>query len=91
MFLVYYFEFETTSSFASLLFGSLGQLHPHILHYGKVDSDTDSLKFRLSRPCRAGEECYLSYGNYSGSHLVTFYGFLPEGDNVNDVIPLGNF
>ncbi|KAE8651665.1 uncharacterized protein LOC101212907 isoform X1 [Cucumis sativus] len=63
-------------------------LHPHILHYGKVDSDTDSLKFRLSRPCRAGEECYLSYGNYSGSHLVTFYGFLPEGDNVNDVIPL---
>lgn len=63
-------------------------LHPHILHYGKVDSDTNSLKFRLSRPCRAGEECYLSYGNYSGSHLVTFYGFLPEGDNVNDVIPL---
>ncbi|XP_038889412.1 uncharacterized protein LOC120079325 isoform X2 [Benincasa hispida] len=63
-------------------------LHPHILHYGKVDSGTNSLKFHLSRPCRAGEECYLSYGNYSGSHLVTFYGFLPEGDNVNDVIPL---
>ncbi|KAG6586075.1 [Fructose-bisphosphate aldolase]-lysine N-methyltransferase, chloroplastic, partial [Cucurbita argyrosperma subsp. sororia] len=63
-------------------------LHPHILHYSKADSDTNSLKFRLSRPCRAGEECYLSYGNYSASHLVAFYGFLPEGDNVNDVIPL---
>ncbi|XP_022153388.1 uncharacterized protein LOC111020893 isoform X2 [Momordica charantia] len=63
-------------------------LHPHILHYGKVDSETNSLKFRLSRPCRKEEQCYLSYGNYTGSHLVTFYGFLPEGDNLNDVIPL---
>ncbi|KAF8400324.1 hypothetical protein HHK36_013621 [Tetracentron sinense] len=63
-------------------------LCPHIMHYGKVDSSTNSLKFSLSRPCRVGEQCYLSYGNFSSSHLITFYGFLPKGDNYNDVIPL---
>ncbi|KAM7472794.1 hypothetical protein LguiA_010977 [Lonicera macranthoides] len=61
---------------------------PHIMHYGKVDSTTNSLKFRLSRPCNAGEQCFLSYGNLSSSHLVTFYGFLPKGDNPCDVVPL---
>ncbi|KAK6248079.1 hypothetical protein QUC31_019644 [Theobroma cacao] len=63
-------------------------LHPHIVHYGKVDSATNSLKFSLSSPCSVGEQCCLSYGRFSGSHLVTFYGFLPQGDNLYDVIPL---
>ncbi|KAK9032591.1 hypothetical protein V6N11_056851 [Hibiscus sabdariffa] len=63
-------------------------LHPHIVHYGKVDPATNSLKFPLSRPCSVGEQCCLSYGNFSGSHLITFYGFLPQGDNPYDVIPL---
>ncbi|KAK7265269.1 hypothetical protein RJT34_32887 [Clitoria ternatea] len=63
-------------------------LCPHVMHYGKVDPATNSLKFRLSRPCKSGEECYLSYGNFSSSHLITFYGFLPQGDNRYDVIPL---
>ncbi|XP_058755251.1 uncharacterized protein LOC131628432 [Vicia villosa] len=63
-------------------------LHPHIMHYGKVDPSTNSLKFCLSRPCRSGEECCLSYGNFSSSHFITFYGFLPQGDNPYDVIPL---
>ncbi|KAL1335367.1 hypothetical protein HN51_064276 [Arachis hypogaea] len=63
-------------------------LCPHILHYGKVDATTNSLKFRLSRPCKSGEECCLSYGNFSSSHLITFYGFLPRGDNPYDTIPL---
>lgn len=36
-----------------------------------------------------GEQCYLSYGNFSSSHLVTFYGFIPQGDNLYDTIPLG--
>ncbi|KAK2358786.1 ribulose-1,5 bisphosphate carboxylase/oxygenase large subunit N-methyltransferase, chloroplastic [Trifolium repens] len=63
-------------------------LCPHIMHYGKVDSSTNSLKFGLSRPCRSGEECCLSYGNFSSSHFITFYGFLPQGDNPYDVIPL---
>ncbi|RDY09272.1 [Fructose-bisphosphate aldolase]-lysine N-methyltransferase, chloroplastic, partial [Mucuna pruriens] len=63
-------------------------LCPHVTHYGKVDPATNSLKFCLSRPCRSGEECCLSYGNFSSSHLITFYGFLPQGDNPYDVIPL---
>ncbi|KAM0933786.1 putative methyltransferase chromatin remodeling SET family [Dioscorea sansibarensis] len=63
-------------------------IRPHIIHYGRVDSTTKSLKFPLSRPCKGGEQCYLSYGSFPGSHFVTFYGFLPKGDNPYDVIPL---
>jgi hypothetical protein len=84
--------FGTSICFFSFLFtfGFWQQLCPHIMHYGKVDSSTNSLKFGLSRPCRSGEECCLSYGNFSSSHFITFYGFLPQGDNPYDVIPLGN-
>ncbi|PON97914.1 Rubisco LSMT methyltransferase [Trema orientale] len=63
-------------------------LYPHVTSYGKVDSTTNTLKFCLSRPCSSGEECFLSYGNFSSSHLITFYGFVPKGDNPDDVIPL---
>ncbi|KAI9125711.1 hypothetical protein K1719_003129 [Acacia pycnantha] len=63
-------------------------LCPHILHYGKIDPATNSLKFPLSRPCKSGEECCLSYGSFSNSHLITFYGFLPQGDNPYNVLPL---
>ncbi|KAK6127090.1 hypothetical protein DH2020_039174 [Rehmannia glutinosa] len=61
---------------------------PHIIHYGRIDATTNSLKFPLSRACRSGEQCFLSYGNFSSSHALTFYGFLPQGDNPYDVIPL---
>lgn len=61
------------------------------MHYGKVDFTTNSIKFPLSRPCNAGEQCFLGYGNFSSSHLLTFYGFLPQLDNYYDVIPLGKF
>lgn len=74
-----------------LLIYSLSQIYPHVVNYGRVDSATNTLKFRLSRPCNAGQECCLSYGNLSTSHLVTFYGFLPQGNNPYDVIPLGEF
>ncbi|KAK9078877.1 hypothetical protein SSX86_002935 [Deinandra increscens subsp. villosa] len=63
-------------------------ISPHIMHYGRVDSTTNSLKFPLVRPCKAGEQCYLTYGNLSSSHLITFYGFIPKGDNPYNVIPL---
>lgn len=66
------------------------QIHPHVVKYGKVDVETSSLKFPLSRPCKRGEQCFLSYGNYCSSHLLTFYGFLPKGDNPYDIIPLGS-
>lgn len=61
------------------------------MHYGRIDPSTNSLKFPLSRTCRPGEQCFLSYGNFSSSHLLTFYGFLPQGDNPYDIIPLGTF
>ncbi|KAI3446646.1 hypothetical protein Pfo_003311 [Paulownia fortunei] len=61
---------------------------PHIMHYGRIDANTNSLKFPLSRTCHSGEQCFLSYGNFSSSHLLTFYGFLSQGDNPYDVIPL---
>ncbi|GJN36793.1 hypothetical protein PR202_gb25689 [Eleusine coracana subsp. coracana] len=64
------------------------EVSPHILNYGRVDEATKLLKFPLSRPCNAGEQCFLSYGKHPGSHLITFYGFLPRGDNPYDVIPL---
>ncbi|KFK40267.1 hypothetical protein AALP_AA3G352500 [Arabis alpina] len=63
-------------------------IYPHIVKYGKVEVETSSLKFPLSRPCNKGEQCFLSYGNYCSSHLLTFYGFLPKGDNPYDIIPL---
>lgn len=63
-------------------------VRPHILHYGKVDAETNTLKFPLSRPCKLGEQCYLSYGNLPSSHFLTFYGFLPQEENPFDVIPL---
>ncbi|XP_030544232.1 uncharacterized protein LOC115750812 isoform X1 [Rhodamnia argentea] len=63
-------------------------LYPHITQYGKVDSATNSLKFSMSRPCHAGEQCYLSYGNFSSSHLITFYGFMPQMENPYDIIQL---
>ncbi|KAL2928926.1 [Fructose-bisphosphate aldolase]-lysine N-methyltransferase chloroplastic [Bienertia sinuspersici] len=61
---------------------------PHILHYGRADAETNTLKFPLSRPCKKGEQCYLSYGNLSSAHLLTFYGFLPQEPNPFDIIPL---
>ncbi|KAK1388327.1 N-lysine methyltransferase setd6-like [Heracleum sosnowskyi] len=63
-------------------------INPHIMQYGKVDSNTNSLKFPLSRPCNAGEQCFLSYGKLSSSHLITFYGFSTQGDNPYDVVPI---
>ncbi|KAF6145470.1 hypothetical protein GIB67_032593 [Kingdonia uniflora] len=64
-------------------------LCPHITKYGRMDPATKSLKFSLSRQCREGEQCFLSYGNFSSSHLITFYGFLPKGNNLYDTIQLG--
>lgn len=74
-----------------LLFYSLSQLYPHIVNYGRIDASANTLKFCLSRSCSAGQECCLSYGDFSSSHLVTFYGFVPQGENPCDVILLGKF
>ncbi|KZV32148.1 SET domain-containing protein [Dorcoceras hygrometricum] len=61
---------------------------PHVLRYGRIEASTHTLRFPLSRACHAGEQCFLAYGKFSSSHLLTFYGFLPQEDNPYDVIPL---
>ncbi|GLJ43700.1 hypothetical protein SUGI_0909910 [Cryptomeria japonica] len=63
-------------------------LYPHVMHYGRVDPKSDTLKLYVSRPCKYGQQCFLSYGPLPSSHLVTFYGFLLRGDNVYDTIPI---
>nr|CAB3480516.1 unnamed protein product [Digitaria exilis] len=80
--------YYSSDLFLMFSFSYLLKVSPHILNYGRVDEATKSLKFPLSRPCDAGEQCFLSYGKHPGSHLVTFYGFLPRGDNPYDVIHL---
>nr|XP_023915749.1 uncharacterized protein LOC112027303 [Quercus suber] len=85
---MYFWNLSEVYFLLLLTFCSLLQIYPHILHCGKVDPATNSLKFCLSRPCSEGEQCFLSYGNFSSSHLLTFYGFLPQGDNPYDVIPM---
>ncbi|XP_073317642.1 uncharacterized protein [Primulina huaijiensis] len=61
---------------------------PHVMRYGRIEASTHSLRFPLSRACHTGEQCFLGYGKFSSSHLLTFYGFLPQEDNPYDVIPL---
>ncbi|XP_078443072.1 SET domain-containing protein isoform X2 [Wolffia australiana] len=65
-------------------------LCPHVTRYGKIDPASNSLRLILARPCHEGEQCFLSYGSFPSSHLITFYGFLPRDlrQNPYDVIPL---
>ncbi|KAI3825817.1 hypothetical protein L1987_07470 [Smallanthus sonchifolius] len=37
-------------------------ISPHIMHYGRVDRTTNSLKFPLVWLCNAGEQCYHDLG-----------------------------
>lgn len=63
-------------------------LYPHITHYSKVDSKSQKLVLRAARPCKAGQQCFLHYGSFSNSHLLTFYGFLFHKDNPFDYVPI---
>eukprot|EP00252_Welwitschia_mirabilis_P020546 TRINITY_DN5062_c0_g1_i1.p1 TRINITY_DN5062_c0_g1~~TRINITY_DN5062_c0_g1_i1.p1 ORF type:complete len:320 (-),score=42.52 TRINITY_DN5062_c0_g1_i1:473-1432(-) len=62
-------------------------IYPHVTHYGRVNNKTESLQLHMSRPCKVGQQCFLSYGSLSNSHLITFYGFLLRG-NPYDTIPI---
>lgn len=63
-------------------------LYPHVMRYSRIDTKTESLKLYVSRPCKSGQQCYLSYGPLPSSNLITFYGFLMKGDNPYDTIPI---
>ncbi|KAK9809346.1 hypothetical protein WJX73_007373 [Symbiochloris irregularis] len=59
----------------------------HIRNFGRVDPETHSMRFRLDRPCSAGEEVFLSYGRLPNSSLLLYYGFALSS-NPHDTIPL---
>ena len=59
----------------------------HIKQYGAVTAASACLELRVSRPCAAGEQLYLSYGPLPNLALLLFYGFaLP--DNPHEAVSL---
>ncbi|MCO5557929.1 hypothetical protein L7F22_011502 [Adiantum nelumboides] len=63
-------------------------LYPHVTHYSKVDPESKALILCSARPCIAGQQCFLSYGALSNSHLLMFYGFMLSEKNPFDVVPI---
>ena len=59
----------------------------HIKQYGAISAATACLELRLSRPCAAGEQLFLSYGALPNLALLLFYGFaLP--DNPHETVSM---
>lgn len=46
-----------------------------------------SLRYPLFRPCRKGEQAFISYGPVPNMKLLAYYGFAIEG-NPHDIVPL---
>ncbi|KAJ7296638.1 hypothetical protein O6H91_Y109900 [Diphasiastrum complanatum] len=63
-------------------------VYPHITHYSRIDAATSTLKLHAIRPCKCGEQCFLSYGALSSADLLMFYGFVLRDDNPYDTIPI---
>lgn len=63
-------------------------LYPHVTHYSKVDCVSRALLLRSVRPCKSGQQCFLNYGAFSNSHLLTFYGFILDHKNPFDIVPI---
>ncbi|KAI5083007.1 hypothetical protein GOP47_0002750 [Adiantum capillus-veneris] len=63
-------------------------LYPHVTHYSKIDTKSKTLVLHSARPCNAGQQCLLSYGALSNSHLLMFYGFILSNKNPFDVVPI---
>ncbi|KAL3678885.1 hypothetical protein R1sor_021841 [Riccia sorocarpa] len=69
---------------ASLLNHSI---YPHVTHFSRINDSNNTLQLFAVRQCRAGEQCFLSYGSLPNSELLTFYGFVVK-DNPYDIIPI---
>ncbi|KAG6543559.1 hypothetical protein Mapa_015053 [Marchantia paleacea] len=69
---------------ASLLNHSIS---PHVTHFSRINESNNTLQLFALRQCKAGEQCFLSYGSLPNSELLTFYGFLVK-DNPYDIIPI---
>ncbi|EFJ21996.1 hypothetical protein SELMODRAFT_416932 [Selaginella moellendorffii] len=53
----------------------------------KIDAVTNSLKVYSLRSCKAGMQCFISYGALPNIDLLCFYGFVLE-NNPFDTIPV---
>jgi len=60
---------------------------PHVVRYGKLNTETSMLDFPAFRPCQEGDQVYISYGPVPNLKLITYYGFAIEG-NPHDIVPL---
>ncbi len=58
---------------------------PHCVRYGRIDSG--SLRFPAFRPCKKGNQVFISYGPAPNVKLITYYGFAVN-DNPHDMVPL---
>lgn len=59
---------------------------PHCVRYGRIDA-TGSLRFPAFRPCKQGNQVFISYGPVPNVKLITYYGFAVN-DNPHDIVPL---
>ncbi|OAE19617.1 hypothetical protein AXG93_3756s1230 [Marchantia polymorpha subsp. ruderalis] len=63
------------------------EISPHVTHFSRINESNNTLQLFALRQCKAGEQCFLSYGSLPNSELLTFYGFLVK-DNPYDIIPI---
>ncbi|KAL6770518.1 hypothetical protein ACKKBF_B31570 [Auxenochlorella protothecoides x Auxenochlorella symbiontica] len=59
---------------------------PHVVRYGRL-SEAGMLNFPAFRPCKEGEQVFISYGPVPNLKLLCYYGFV-IADNPHDVVPL---
>lgn len=60
---------------------------PHVVRYGRLNSQTDSLDFPAFRPCPAGSQAFISYGPVPNLKLLSYYGFIIP-NNPHDTVGL---
>ena len=60
---------------------------PHVVRYGKMDMKSNCLRYPSFRPCRKGEQAFISYGPAPNMKLIAYYGFAIE-ENPHDIVPL---
>ena len=60
---------------------------PHVVRYGRVDPESQTLDFPAFRPCPAGAQVFISYGPVPNLKLLAYYGFVIE-NNPHDLVTL---
>ena len=60
---------------------------PHVVRYGKMDMTSKCLRYPSFRPCKKGEQAFISYGPVPNMKLMAYYGFAID-ENPHDIVPL---